>query len=165
MPKRQLLRGGSQLSDPREAVAQLHDIIGGPNIAFAVIFCSPQYDTEAVAATIREKFDDTPVFGCTTAGEITPFGYINGGICGVGFPAEDFVVTSVLFEDLANFELSSTVQRTRAGIAERDRLAAATLPHSDGPVRDFALLLVDGLSVREEQLVSAIAPCRWIGRR
>jgi hypothetical protein len=157
MPKKPLLRGGSRASDPRTAIAELHGLIGGPDIAFAVIFCSPQYDIEAIAASVRERFGDTPVFGCTTAGEIAPFGYINGGVCGIGFPREDFVVASALFDDLANFELSSTMERTRALVAERDCLAAAAFPRFEAPAKGFALLLVDGLSIREEQLVSAIA--------
>jgi hypothetical protein len=151
------LRGGSRLPDAREAVAELHAQIGGPETAFAILFCSPQYELDAIAAAIRERFGETPVFGCTTAGEITPFGYINGGVCGIGFPREDFVVASVLFEDLANFELSSTMERTRAAAAERDRLLASSFPRGDWRGKGFALLLVDGLSVREEQLVSAVA--------
>lgn len=151
------MRGGSQLVDGRAAVRELHSLIGGPDIAFAVIFCSPRYDLEAVAAALRECFADTPVYGCTTAGEITPFGYIAGGICGIGFPREDFAVTSVLFDDLANFELSSTTEKTRAAAAERDRVAGTAFGSCATPPKGFALLLVDGLSVREEQLVSAVA--------
>jgi hypothetical protein len=157
MPKGPLLRGGSQAPDPREAVAQLHSAIGGPGTAFAVIFFSPQYDVNAITAAVREKFDDMPVFGCTTAGEITPFGYISGGLCGIGFPAAEFAVTSVLFEDLANFEVASTLERTRQAVADQARVAATAFPGAEGGSKCFALLLVDGLSVREEQLVSAIA--------
>jgi hypothetical protein len=156
MPKHQLLRGGSRAADPASAVAELHRFIGGPDTAFAVIFCSPRYDIEATAETIRSTFGDTPVFGCTTAGEIAPFGYISGGMCGVGFPREDFVATAVLFDDLANFEVSSTMERTRAAVAELERLAGAAFP-GPGKPKGFALLLVDGLSIREEQLVSAVA--------
>lgn len=157
MPRKRVLRGGSQLSDEQQAVRELHALIGGPDTAFAVIFCSPQYDLDIVAAALRECFGDTPLFGCTTAGEITPFGYIAGGICGIGFPREDFVVTSVLFEDLANFELSATTEKTRAAAAERDRAVNIAFQQSAATLKGFALLLVDGLSVREEQLVSAVA--------
>jgi hypothetical protein len=157
MPKRRLLRGGSRAADPADAIAELYGLIGGPDISFAVIFCSPQYETGAIAAAVRRHFGDTPVFGCTTAGEIAPFGYINGSVCGIGFPREDFVVASALFEGLGNFELTTTIEKTRAAIAERDHLAAATFPHSGPFPHGFALLLIDGLSVREEQVVSAVA--------
>jgi len=157
MARRQPLRGGSQAPDARQAIAELHRLIGGPDIACVILFCSPQYDIDAIAAATREHFGDTPVFGCTTAGEIGPFGYINGGVCGIGFPREDFVVAATLIDDLAGFELSSTIERTRAAAAERDRAAAAAFPDSPITPKGFALLLIDGLSVREEQVVSAVA--------
>lgn len=157
MPIGPLLRGGSQASNPREAIAELHGAIGGPGTAFAVIFFSPQYDSSSIAAAVGEIFADTPVFGCTTAGEITPFGYINGGVCGIGFPADEFAVTPVLFENLADFEVAATLERTRLAAADHARVAASAFPGVNAPPKCFALLLVDGLSVREEQLVSAIA--------
>src|SRR5690349_2830547 len=107
MSGRRLFRGGSREPDAASAIAELHDLNGHPDIAFAVTFCSPQYDLDAIAAAVRERFGQTPVFGCTTAGEIAPFGYINGSVCGIGFPREDFLVTAQLYEDLAHFELSS----------------------------------------------------------
>lgn len=157
MRNRRLLRGGSQAQDVRQAIAELHRQIGGPGIGFAIIFCSPQYDLAALAEAVRGAFGDMPVLGCTTAGEITPFGYINGGVCGVGFPEEDFVVSALLLDDLANFEVSSTLERTRALVARHERAAAARFGNGEVLRRGFAFLLVDGLSVREEQLVSAIA--------
>lgn len=157
MARRQPLRGGSQAPDARQAIAELHRLIGGPDISCVILFCSPQYDIDAMAAATREYFGDTPVFGCTTAGEIGPFGYINGGVCGIGFPREDFAVAATLIDDLAGFELSSTIERTRAVAAERDRIAAAAFPDGASGARGFALLLIDGLSVREEQVVSAVA--------
>ncbi len=157
MPRRQPLRGGSQAPDAYQAVAELHRLIGGPDIAFAVLFCSPQYDIDAIAAAVRAHFGAMPVFGCTTAGEIGPFGYINGGLCGIGFPREDFVVAATLIEDLDNFALASTIERARAASSERDRLAATAFPDCPASSKGFALLLIDGLSVREEQVVSAVA--------
>jgi hypothetical protein len=157
MPRRQPLRGGSQAPDARQAIAELHRLIGGPDISCVILFCSPQYDIDAIAAAVRERFGETPVFGCTTAGEIGPFGYINGGVCGIGFPRDDFVAAAALIEDLAGFGLSSTIERTRAAAAERDRIAAIAFPDCASAPKGFALLLIDGLSVREEQVVSAVA--------
>jgi len=151
MPITLLRRGGSSAAEPWSAVAELHRQIGGPDLAFVLIFCSPQYDLAEVIAAIRHHFGDANVFGCTTAGEITPFGYISGGLSGIGFPAGDFTVASALFEDLKDFKIATAVEHTRLA------MAAQAEPANDGPSESFALLLVDGLSVREEQLVSAIS--------
>jgi hypothetical protein len=156
MPATQLRRGGSDAAEPWAAVGQIHEQIGGSDLAFALIFCSPSYDLSEIAAAIRHHFGDTPVYGCTTAGEITPFGYISGGISGVGFPAGEFAVVSTLFEDLKDFKIASTIGQTR-GLMERQAELAATGPLGPPAAVDaFALLLVDGMSVREEQLVSAV---------
>ena len=153
MPTTQLRKGGSDAAEPWSAVAELHRQIGGPDLAFALIFCSPHYDLSEVAAAIRHHFGDVPVFGCTTAGEITPFGYISGGLSGIGFPARDFAVASTLFRDLRDFKIATAAEQTRHA------MTAQAAHASDGPLssgKSFALLLVDGMSVREEQLVSAI---------
>lgn len=154
MPVTQLRRGGSSAAEPWSAVGELHRQIGGPDLAFVLIFCSPQYDLSEVVAAIKHHFGDANVFGCTTAGEITPFGYISGGLSGIGFPAGDFAVTSTLFQDLKDFKIAATIEQTRHAMATRMQ------PANDGPSApsdSFALLLVDGMSVREEQLVSAIS--------
>ena len=150
-----LRRGGSADPDAAKAVAELHRQIAGPDIACVLIFCAASYDRVALAAALTLHFGDTPVYGCTTAGEITPFGYISGGISGIAFPAAEFRVAATLFEKLSLFDTAATVAGTRALVAELD----APAPGRRGahhPGRRFAMLLIDGLSVREEQLVSAV---------
>jgi hypothetical protein len=149
MAKMQLRRGGSDREDPHAAIAELRGQIGGgTEVAFVLIFCSPRYDLAEIARAITLEFGDTIVHGCTTAGEITPFGYISGGVSGVSFPIDDFAVVATLFEKLSAFEVGPTIEQTRQLMAERDA--------GSGSVDSFGLLLIDGLSVREEQLVSAV---------
>jgi len=153
MPTTRLRRGGASAAEPWAAVGELHRQIGGPNLAFALIFCSPDYDLSELAAAIRHHFGDTKVFGCTTAGEITPFGYISGGLSGIGFPEDDFSVAPTLFQDLKDFKIATAIEQTRLAMAMQAEVAAGgKFAASDA----FALLLVDGMSLREEQLVSAI---------
>ncbi|MDE1149937.1 MAG: FIST N-terminal domain-containing protein [Azospirillaceae bacterium] len=147
-PRTPVRRGGSNKADARAAVAELHGQIGGGELAFVLVFCSPAYDRTEMLAALAEAFGDTPVFGCTTAGEITPFGYISGGLSGVSFPADDFMVHTALFEGLSRFQIAETIERTHQLVTQR---------HVEAQGRPgFGLLLVDGLSTREEQLVSAL---------
>src|SRR5579862_229530 len=149
-----LRRGGSADPDAARAVAELHRQIAGPDIACVLIFCAASYDRAALSDALARHFGDTPVYGCTTAGEITPFGYISGGISGIAFPAAEFRVAAMLFQTLSQFDTAATVAGTRALVAELD----APVPGRRAlhPSRRFAMLLIDGLSVREEQLVSAV---------
>ncbi|MDB5396809.1 MAG: domain containing protein [Rhodospirillales bacterium] len=156
MSKRQLLRGGSDAADPGVAIAELHRQIGGPDTGFVLFFCSPSYDRDDIAAAIAHYFSGIPVFGCTTAGEITPFGYIRDGLSGIAFPAGEFAVASTLFAPLNQFEIASAREQAHRLLSRQKALE--TELDGDGPEvgRSFGLLLVDGLSFREEQLVSAI---------
>lgn len=156
MSTKRLLRGGSAAADPHAAVAELHRQIGAPDTAFALFFCSPSYARSEIAAAIRHYFGDIPVFGCTTAGEITPFGYISDGISGIAFPAGEFEIVSTLFENLRRFEIAPAREQTHLLMSQLKALEVQTDGEAGDPSRSFGLLLVDGLSFREEQLVSAI---------
>ena len=154
--KQSLLSGGSAATDPREAVAELRTQIAHPDAAIYLIFCSAEYDREQLGAALEHHFADAPVYGCTTAGEITPFGYISGGICGISFAHGEFQVAATLIRDLRSFNITDTVRQTRT-LTSALQIADHHLPIGQSePARCFALLLVDGLSVREEQVVSAI---------
>ena len=41
------------------------------------------------AAALAHVFGDTPLIGCTTAGEIGPDGYVEGSITGFSLPARE----------------------------------------------------------------------------
>src|ERR1043166_572861 len=71
-------KGASSASDARAAARELHASIYDPNASLSVFFCSPRYDLPALAAELRSLFGKVPLIGCTTAGEISPLGYLNG---------------------------------------------------------------------------------------
>ena len=161
-----LRRGMSHALDPRQAARDLYDAIAQPDMAFVLVFCSPQYDLEALGPVLAGLFGDTLVIGCTTAGEITPVGYMTGSITGVSFPRSDFSAVAERIDDLEGFEIAQAHALVRSLSARRDAaLEGAALDASlDATLDDrepvagksFALLLIDGLSVREELVVSSI---------
>jgi hypothetical protein len=153
MPATRLRRGGSNAAEPWSAVHDLHRQIGGADLAFVLVFCSPSYDLSELALAIRHYFGEAGVYGCTTAGEITPFGYISGGLSGIGFPAGDFSVATTLFQDLKDFKIATAIERTRLAMLMQGEAANGGQPASSDA---FGLLLVDGMCLHEEQLVSAI---------
>lgn len=154
MAKKALRSGGTALTDPDAAVADIARQVVGEDTELVLIFCSPQYDLDALAAAIKRSFQGIRVVGCTTAGEITPFGYISGGISAVGFGAGDFAADVDIIEDLSEFRLSEVLEKTTAAMIRRDLMVATRF--RDEPVRSFTMLLVDGLSACEEMLASAV---------
>lgn len=144
-------RGASTSRDPVVAAEELHAAIFDPSAALTLFFCSPDYDLDALGAELVRRFGDAPLVGCTTAGEIGPFGYREGSISGVSIGGPGFQVATVRVDELRHFELARGDAAARAAIAK--------LGWSDGMIRSddaFGFLLVDGLSTQEEALVSAL---------
>jgi hypothetical protein len=135
--------------DP-EALAKLARDLGPGPFAAVLLFISPEADRAAVTAGLDKAFPGITVIGCTTAGEISPEGYSEGEIVAVALPRASFAV-DCLGIDLGRLdgqELIGRLIRARAGLA---RL------HPDWE-DEFAFVMVDGLSIREDELTSALGP-------
>lgn len=133
-----------------DAAAALARGLGPGPFACIFLFISPEADLAALAQNLPAAFGATPVIGCTTAGEITGAGYVEGEIVAVALPLRLFAVTPILIPDLGQIDAQGLI-----GQLIRDRQAMARLrPGWEG---EFAFLLVDGLSVREDELTSALA--------
>jgi hypothetical protein len=129
------------------AAARLAADLGAGPFACIFLFISPEAD---LAALLAEDAFDAPVIGCTTAGEISADGYAEGSIVAFGLHAEYFATDILLIPDLATIERDALIGRlirSRHGLAER----APTWEH------EFAFLMVDGLSTREDELTAALA--------
>ena len=135
----------------RDAVLELAEQIGPDPMACVIVFVSPRYDLDEVSATLNSEFPDTQVVGCTTAGEIGASGYMDETIVAIGLPREDFCVASALVSDLENLKY-------RAVAAQVLELRRTVLESAPDWQNEFASLFVDGLSLKEDSLVSAIMP-------
>jgi hypothetical protein len=93
---------------------------------------------------MAHQFGDTTLVGCTTAGELGPDGLSYHGLSGVSFSSDHFMAAAGLFEHLQHFDLNSARQFARA---LDDQLAGKANPRL---INEFAWLMIDGLSVREE---------------
>lgn len=150
-----LPRAVTLAGDPRTAARELHAALWRPGLEAVVVFCSPGFDRATLAAALAERFGTVPVIGCTTAGEIGPCGYISGALVGVGFPAEDFSVVIARIDGVDRFGVADSTAVARTLLTARDRaLAERSTPL--GGQDSFAMLLIDGLSMSEETVVSAL---------
>jgi hypothetical protein len=144
-------KGVSQARDPVVAARELHDAICTPDTAFAFFFCSPEYDLTALGAELGRLFGGVTLVGCTTAGEITPTGYLTGALTGAGISGGDITAVSARLDNLGEFELA------HGEIVARDLMRELSLRGRDPRGRStFAFLVIDGLSLQEEAVVSAL---------
>lgn len=137
-------------ADAPDAVDQIARGLGSGPFSLIVLFVSPQTDIAQFHARLRKVFPSTRIMGCTTAGEISANGYDSGTIVATAFPVEHFGVETILIPDLDNCasrDLVAGLIRARQALAQR---------YPKWPY-EFAFLLVDGLSVKEDELTSALA--------
>lgn len=142
-----LARASVSASHPDPAAA-LAAQLGPAPLAVLFLFLSPVTDLAALAARLPVLFGATPVVGCTTAGEIFD-GYGEGEIVAVGLPASLCAAMPLLIHDLGRIDPDALIGRL---IRARQGLVRAH-PGWEG---EFAFLLVDGLSAREDELASAL---------
>lgn len=144
MKKEQMpLRTGHSLaSDPRQAVQELHQAIAQSEMSLVIFFCSSGYDLDVLAAQINVQFAGTPVFGCTTAGEIGPAGYRAGSLAGASFSAASCRAVIGRINGLSSVDEA----------AVRAEVWAMRRQVEDEAGSSFALLLLDGLCGREESI-------------
>lgn len=135
---------------PREMVFAILDSFAGVRTELMMLFCSPQFNIADIAAAVKEYGPAGRVVGCTTAGEITPCGHRRGTIIGVAFDAAHFAVSIMPVEHLSDFEIAAGFAAARSLLAEQER-AQQRLESS----HTFAMLINDGLAMREEAIVSA----------
>ena len=142
--------GASSAQDAQHAVNELADQIQQPDTGIVIFFCSSQYDLPILGAALKERFD-CPLIGCTTAGEITAeAGYRQGGIVGVSLSSRELTAHPHLIHPLDKFSLADAENLTQ-GL--RKGLALSTEFNAD---KMFGMLLVDGLSMLEEQVIASI---------
>jgi len=124
--------------------------LGEGPFALIVVFVSPLADLTTLSRDLQLGFAGVPVIGCTTAGEITTDGYDEGMIVAAALPARHFRANPLLIPDLSQLDAQSLI-----GDLIRARGALAR----DCPdwEHEFAFLMVDGLSTKEDALTSALA--------
>lgn len=143
-----VVAAASNQFDPQLAAAELASKLNHPAIGRVVFFCSAEYDLSQLAEALNQVFGDTPLSGCTTAGELTPAGYACGSIVALGFHRDYFHLSAALIQPLDGFALAEARQLINR------------LLESDNPNprdwRHFALTLFDGLSSQEELVLAAL---------
>lgn len=131
-------------------VGHLAARLGPGPFSLVLLFVSPEANVVATLSHASHAWPDARIAGCTTAGEISSAGYDDGSIVALGFHARHFAAETLLVPDLTRLvasELSDALLHLRQTLAREN----GHLPE------EFALLFVDGLSTREDELASALA--------
>ncbi|MDU8912119.1 FIST N-terminal domain-containing protein [Aestuariicoccus sp. MJ-SS9] len=136
-------------TDPTPVDAILSQLGPGP-FELVCLFVSPDADFTTLTQAASGRFGDADVMACTTAGELGRDGYEDGQIIAVAFPSSLFAVRSYVVDGLDSFDEQQLIDRLIQSRLELSRRAP------DMPA-EFAFLMVDGLSLREEHLTTVLA--------
>ena len=147
--KSAVVRSANVHCDAPDAVASLKEKLGPQPLSLVILFVSPSVEFASVVTKATRMFGDTPVIACSTAGEIGQKGYAEDEIVAVGLSASAFQVNTMVIERLDQFDTQDLIDqtiRTRAALTR----SARDFPH------EFAFLLIDGLSLKEDELTFAL---------
>ncbi|MFY0662413.1 MAG: FIST C-terminal domain-containing protein [Shimia sp.] len=145
-----IVRTGFAPCDAPDAVDQLVAALGPGSFALVVLFVSPNTDLEKFVCDIAGRFGAAEVVGCTTAGELAQSGYTEGEIVAIGLPKTHFAARTLLVEDLSDIKAEARITEM---IHNRKALAAIHPFWTS----EFAFLMVDGLSTREDALAADLS--------
>ncbi len=145
-------RGISQQRDAGGAAAELADQIADPDAAVALVFLAPGYDSHRLAGELAARLAPTPVYGCTTAGEIGPNGFLRDSVVAVSVTGGGLRVGAGLASEVRKSGFSSGRRATLAAI-EALGLELADLRED----RQVALSFIDGLAGIEELFMAGAA--------
>jgi hypothetical protein len=137
-------QGLSTNPDVHEAVRELAAQIKQPNTQVSLIFFSDEYDPQQLGQALKEHLPG-PVIGCTTAGQLSEVGFQRGGMSGASLASNELSAIPYLIHPLS----SQAEQVAKIAKDVQDRLSLTELPA-------FGFLLVDGLSMQEEPLISSL---------
>ncbi|MGR3794865.1 FIST N-terminal domain-containing protein [Vannielia sp. SX4] len=129
------------------AVAEVAAALAHQDACFTLLFVPEALDLVEVEKGVAAHLGGCLVFGCTTAGQITPEGYENDALLALSFPRSHFRCASQLIAPLKPLSIQRITADARALDARFQKTA-----HWNR----LALTISDGLSKQEDMLVAAL---------
>jgi hypothetical protein len=135
-------RAASDILDDLEAQ------LGSDPVSMLLFFAAPGRPFEDIAAGVHQRFGG-PSMGCTTAGEICPAkGHCAGSVVALALRSELLDFSTRFITDAAHFDCLRAEDEI-SPMLERDA--------SRADWGRFGLLLIDGLSLAEEQTAASLS--------
>lgn len=148
-----VLTAWSSAGSPRAAVADLVTRIDAALYSQLLVFFAPSIDADGLAHELAAAFPGMPVAGCSTAGEITPDGIAADTVVAMALPRIGFRVVTDVIPDVRELTVKSGAAAARRLRAALERVCG---DRAEAAGHRFGLILIDGMSYREEMCVSAV---------
>lgn len=146
----QVRRGYSLNSDPQKAVEELYEQIAQDRNDIVMAFVSSNYHLQSVEHALNQ-LPAKKIVGTTTAGELTTDGLMTNSIAGFSIQSDMLAFHIFDIDDLDNFSIKDSLRAAQEIVHD---LKFNTYLN---PKKIFGILLIDGLSLKEEQVISILA--------
>ena len=134
--------GRASSAEPSMGSHALNAALAGRTPALVIAFASSELDLGLLVEDLRGSVEaQTPVVGCTTAGEISSEGPTDGGVVVVALGGADFSVATAVAENVD------------AGLRDAGALVAESVSRLDDRPHRVLLLLTDGLAGDQQEIV------------
>ncbi|MGC3940645.1 FIST N-terminal domain-containing protein [Roseobacter sp. EG26] len=137
----------SDATEPAEAVAELVEMVDPSETCFVLAFAPGGRNVQPLAQALNAGLGGIPVFGCSSAGQITGQGYETDVLLLLVFPRKHFRCASMLMTPLSS--------QSTTDIAAEAQRQMRKFRHTAGWNR-LGLIFTDGLSAQEDVLVSTL---------
>lgn len=134
--------------DVEDAVADIRKQLGQDEPVLVIFFASPAYEPNRIAAAMAQAFPSAVTFGSTTAGEIVSGRMLANSVVAMAFGST--AIKSVKVEVVQNLDTPGY-----EAFAAFEDYFGTPMAEMD-PARYAGILLVDGLSKKEELIVDRI---------
>ncbi|MBP7001121.1 MAG: FIST C-terminal domain-containing protein [Amaricoccus sp.] len=135
--------------EPRAAAAELRAALGGVAPALVLVFVAEGATLAQITGELREALGPgARVLGCSSAGGFAFGGYRDDRVVAIAFPAASFRAEAVWLRDLRQHMALDWIRALR-------KMAGGFGPVAPGWSR-FGLLMIDGLSRREEVVAATV---------
>lgn len=136
--------------DIKKALAEIKSQLGDDNHSLIIFFASPEYSPKEISAEFQKTFNKSQTIGCTTAGEIVEGALLFNSIVAIALNNEIIKDFDIAVIDNLN-HINETITAFNSFKKHFDE---QTL--KENPENYVGLILVDGLSHKEESLISML---------
>ena len=138
----------SSRSDSGEAAADVLAQLESFEPVAIVFFAAEKHDGSTIARRLKSRFPAAAVIGCTTAGEFSERGTMQGGVTGLALDATKAARATARLASFGEGGVEGSIRSATASLASA--MGLADLRAAD-PQRYVGIVLFDGLSAAEEQ--------------
>lgn len=148
MSRLEIKKGTTLKTKAQEAIEDIYNQIYSGDNEYVFLFISSRYDLKKLAKEINKKFPKN-ITACTTSGELSPLGYIEGSITGFSLKSPNLKVVTHTIKELQNFNLETIKEINQNHLNLHQEL--------DSNYKSFGFLQIDGLSIAEESVAGTIS--------